>query len=121
MTTDTSEKGLEAILVEGLCERGWTQGKAVDFVPKFGLDLEQLRTFLRNTQPAIEIELDLSNDTATRNKSLDRIAKEITGRGIIDVLRTRRPKRTTKRTALQRCVSCTTARPTRCCLSTCVS
>jgi len=88
MTTDTSEKGLEALLVEGLCERGWTQGNAVDFVPKFGLDLEQLRTFLRTTQPAIEIQLDLSNDTATRNKSLDRIAKEITGRGIIDVLRT---------------------------------
>ena len=88
MTTDTSEKGLEALLVEGLCERGWTRGNAVDFVPKFGLDLEQLRTFLRTTQPAIEIQLDLSNDTATRNKSLDRIAKEITGRGIIDVLRT---------------------------------
>jgi type I restriction enzyme R subunit len=88
MTSDTSEKGLEAILVEGLCERGWTQGKAVDFVPNFGLDLEQLRTFLRITQPAIEIQLDLSNDTATRNKSLDRIAKEITSRGIIDVLRT---------------------------------
>ena len=88
MTTDTSEKGLETILVEGLCERGWTQGKAADFLPKFGLDLEQLRTFLRTTQPAIEIQLDLSNDTATRNKSLDRIAKEITSRGIIDVLRT---------------------------------
>jgi type I restriction enzyme R subunit len=88
MTTDTSEKGLEAILVEGLCERGWTQGKAGDFMPKFGLDLEQLRSFIRATQPAIEIQLDLSNDTATRNKSLDRIAKEITSRGIIDVLRT---------------------------------
>jgi type I restriction enzyme R subunit len=88
MTTDTSEKGLETILVEGLCERGWTQGNAVDFVPKFGLDLDQLRMFLRTTQPAIEIQLDLSNDTATRNKSLDRIAKEITSRGIIDVLRT---------------------------------
>ena len=88
MTTDTSEKGLETILVEGLCERGWTQGKAADFLPKFGLDLDQLRTFLRTTQPAIEIQLDLSNDTATRNKSLDRIAKEITSRGIIDVLRT---------------------------------
>ena len=88
MTTDTSEKGLETILVEGLCERGWTQGNPVDFIPKFGLDLEQLRSFIRATQPAIEIELDLSNDTATRNKSLDRILREITSRGIIDVLRT---------------------------------
>jgi type I restriction enzyme R subunit len=88
MTTDTSEKGLETILVEGLCDRGWTQGEGIDFVPNFGLDLEQLRTFLRTTQPAIEIQLDLANDTATRNKSLDRIAKEITSRGIIDVLRT---------------------------------
>lgn len=88
MATDTSEKGLETILVEGLCEQGWTQGKAADFEPKFGLDLAQLRTFLRATQPVVEIQLDLANDTATRNKSLDRIAKEITSRGIIDVLRT---------------------------------
>jgi len=87
MTTDISEKGLETILVEGLCERGWQQGKASDFVPKFGLDLGRLRTFLRVTQPAVEIALGLSNDTATRNKSLDRIAREITNRGVIDVLR----------------------------------
>ena len=87
MSTDVSEKGLETMLVAGLCDSGWVPGKPQDFNSKFGVDLEQLRLFLRETQPGVEVALDLSNDTATRNKSLDRIAKEITNRGVIDVLR----------------------------------
>ena len=88
MTTDTSEKGLETILVEGLCASGWTAGKNEDFVAKYGLDLEQLHRFIRETQPAVALAIDLDSHTPTQHKSLDRIAKEITSRGIIDVLRT---------------------------------
>ena len=88
MTTDTSEKGLETILVEGLCASGWTAGKNEDFVAKYGLDLEQLHRFIRETQPAVALAIDLDSHTPTQHKSLDRIAKEITNRGIIDVLRT---------------------------------
>jgi len=86
-TTDTSEKGLETLIVDGLCTNGWKQGKASDFVPEFGLDLEQLRGFIRETQPALEVAFDLSNDSPTRRKFLDRLKKQISERGIIDVLR----------------------------------
>jgi type I restriction enzyme R subunit len=87
MTSDVSEKGLETILVEGLCASGWSAGKPEDFVAKYGLDLEQLRRFIRETQPAVALAMDLDSDTATRHKALDRIVKEISNRGIIDVLR----------------------------------
>ena len=86
-TTDTSEKGLETLIVDGLCANGWIQGKASHFVPEFGLDLEQLRSFFRETQPALEVAFDLSNDSPTRRKFLERLKTEITKRGVIDVLR----------------------------------
>jgi len=86
-TTDTSEKGLETLIVEGLCANGWKPGRAQDFVPDFCLDLEQLRAFVRETQPALEIAFDLSNDSPTRRKFLERLKNEITKHGIVKVLR----------------------------------
>src|SRR5690349_20515878 len=87
MPADVSEKGLETLLVDGLCAHGWALGSNVDFDAAFALDLEQLRGFLHDTQPATEIALDLSDDSPTRMKALSRIQGEITSRGIIDVLR----------------------------------
>ena len=86
-TTDTSEKGLETHIVDGLCLNGWKQGKSTDFVAEFGIDLEQLRAFIRETQPALEVALDLSNDSPTRRKFLVRLRDDITRRGVIEVLR----------------------------------
>lgn len=86
-TTDTSEKGLETLIVDGLCLNGWKQGKASDFVSEYGLDLKQLRGFIRETQPALEVALDLANDSPARRKFLERLKSEITKRGIIDVFR----------------------------------
>jgi type I restriction enzyme R subunit len=86
-TSDTSEKALETLIVDGLCAHGWKRGSNADYKPEFALDLEQLRAFIRETQPALEIALDLASDTPTRKKFLDRLVKEITNRGVIDVLR----------------------------------
>jgi type I restriction enzyme R subunit len=86
-TSDTSEKALETLIVDGLCANGWKRGSNADYNPEFALDLEQLRAFIRETQPALEIALDLAADTPTRKKFLDRLVKEITNRGVIDVLR----------------------------------
>ena len=130
-TSDTSEKALETLIVDGLCANGWKRGSNADYKPEFALDLEQLRAFIRETQPALEIALDLASDTPTRKKFLDRLVKEITNRGVIDVLRngvkhgphdvalfygapsrgTRQRQRRTKRTGSPSSGSSTTASP----------
>ncbi|MBQ1062639.1 type I restriction endonuclease subunit R [Micromonospora sp. C41] len=87
MPADTSEKGLETILVEGLCAHGWMHGKSADYSPAFGLDLVQLRSFLEDTQPALAGVLDLDPSSPAGLKTLSRIQGAITKRGVIDVLR----------------------------------
>ena len=87
MATDMSEKGLETILVEGFCDHGWIQGSSGEFDPSWALDLEQLATFLADTQPELVEAFDLHGDSPARTKALARIQGEITSRGIIDVLR----------------------------------
>jgi type I restriction enzyme R subunit len=87
MPADTSEKGLETILVDGLCARGWKLGKSADYSPAFGLDLVQLRQFLDETEPELASQVSLDPATADGLKALSRIQGEITKRGVIDVLR----------------------------------
>ena len=106
MSTDTTEKGLEDIIVkamtgstqpvpmEGAAEAvtpyggtGWILGIAKDFNRDFALDLVQLRAFLEGTQPALAKALDLGNDSPTRLAFLSRLQGEITKHGIIHVLR----------------------------------
>ena len=86
-TTDISEKGLETLLVDGLCQNGWTQGQAFDYSASDAVDIEQLAAFLEATQPAIATAVDIRNDSQTRRKFLDRLKREITNRGVTDVLR----------------------------------
>lgn len=87
MPADTSEKGLETILVEGLCAVGWEQGSPGDYNRSFALDLVQLRGFLEDTQPGLAAQLDLDPANPAGIKTLARIQGEITRRGIIEVLR----------------------------------
>lgn len=88
MPVDTSEKGLETILVEGLCAHGWKPGKSADYSPAFGLDLVQLRQFLDDAQPELSAQLDLDPSSPAGLKTLSRIQGDITKRGVIEVLRT---------------------------------
>ena len=87
MTTDTSEKGLEALIVGDLTEAGWILGDPKDYDREHAVDLAQLRAFLADTQPELAEALDLGQPSPTRLKFLTRLQGEIAKRGTIDTLR----------------------------------
>ncbi|MBM4223492.1 MAG: type I restriction endonuclease subunit R, partial [Gammaproteobacteria bacterium] len=108
MTTDTSERGLEELIVRTMTGRtdvlvpahvatetsvpvaggtGWLLGDATHFDREHCVDLVQLRGFLLATQEHLVEALQLDTDGPTRRKFLARIQGEITKRGTIDVLR----------------------------------
>ncbi len=111
MTTDTSEKGLETLImrhmtgVDGLAVApnmvarppppyggtGYTAGSAQDYDRAHALDVPQLFAFLRATQPESFKRLAMgdANDAKDINrlKFLARLSAEIGKRGVIDVLR----------------------------------
>jgi type I restriction enzyme R subunit len=109
MTTDTSEKGLETIIMrhmtgaDGLAvppnsvaERrlpyggsGYTAGSAQDYDRAHAVDVPLLFAFLSATQPASFKKLAMSDDPRDMNrlKFLARLSSEIGKRGVIDVLR----------------------------------
>ena len=93
MKTDTSEKGLEALIVDYMtaAERSpserWIAGKPEEYDRSYAIDLVQLRAFVAATQPPLIDAFDLDKDSPTRQKFLARLQGEITKRGVIDVLR----------------------------------
>jgi type I restriction enzyme R subunit len=107
MSTDTSERGLERLICTALtghpCDpaqpgqtpiptpasggSGWIGGQAYDYDREYCVDLAQLSTFLRATQPEAAKALNLDEDSPTRRTLLARLQGEITRRGTIDVLR----------------------------------
>jgi len=107
MTTDTSEKGLESLIVEqmtgaasapvgaGFDEEpqpfvglhNWLLGNPADYDRAWTVDINQLRAFLSATQPHLAPPFDLDSDSPVRQKFLARLQGEIGKRGVIDVLR----------------------------------
>ena len=111
MTTDTSEKGLESLIMrhmtgtDGLAvvpnmvaerplaygSRGYTAGSALDYDSAHALDVPQLFAFLRATQPEAFKKLALAEENDAKDinrlKFLARLSGEIGKRGVIDVLR----------------------------------
>jgi type I restriction enzyme R subunit len=108
MTSDTSEKGLEALIVRAMTGRtdvlvpthaatetsvpvaggtGWLLGDPTHYDRDYCIDLVQLRGFLMATQPDALDCLALEVDGPTRRKFLARLQGEISRRGSIDVLR----------------------------------
>ena len=108
MTTDTSERGLEDLIVTAMTGRatlapaaeaeaqitaessrgtGWLLGDARDYDREYCVDLVHLRTFLEETQPEVAAALDLGSDTPVRRKFLARLQSEISRKGVIHVLR----------------------------------
>src|SRR4030042_3165302 len=106
--TDTSEKGLESLIVSTLVgARGevtdrtgigaepdlffggtrYVLGNPSAYDRDHAVDLEKLFEFLRATQPKVLEQLGFSEDTSKRQKFLARLQGEIAKRGIIDVLR----------------------------------
>jgi len=109
MTTDTSEKGLENLIVSALTglplgaglgssDRtayppesygglGYRIGFPRDYDREYAVDLHHLREFLVATQPSVAESLDLQKDSPTRRSFLTRLQGEITKQGVVDVLR----------------------------------
>ena len=108
MTTDTSERELERLIctaltgppfdpgtspTETVSERpstygpGWIGGDPKDYDREYCVDLVQLATFLRETQPEVSEAVDIGQAGPTRRKFLARLQGEITKHGTIDVLR----------------------------------
>jgi type I restriction enzyme R subunit len=87
-TTDTSEKGLETLIVQSLItDAGYVAGESKDFDRDHAVDLTKLLTFLEVTQPEIFAEMGIAEDGPKRFQFLNRLQGEIAKRGVIDVLR----------------------------------
>jgi type I restriction enzyme R subunit len=108
MKTDTSERGLEELIVTAMTGRatlasaleaeaqataeldrgtGWLLGNARDYDREYCVDLAHLRAFLEATQPEVAAALELSSDTPVRRKFLARVESELSRKGVIHVLR----------------------------------
>ena len=105
MKTDTTEAGLETLIVTAMTGdaefpadevrdasalyggTGWLLGHWKDYDRDYAIDLKQLAAFLVMTQPKVADAVDLEHDSPARQKFLARLQGEITKRGIIDVLR----------------------------------
>jgi type I restriction enzyme, R subunit len=108
MVTDTSERGLETLIVRAMTGRtdilvprhvatetavpvagstGWLLGADSHYDREYCVDLVQLRGFLQATQPDLVDAVSLDHEGATRRKFLARLQGQISKRGTIDVLR----------------------------------
>ncbi|MDW7732876.1 MAG: type I restriction endonuclease subunit R [Methanolobus sp.] len=104
MTTDTSERGLESLIMDHMTGKvespdigkeatvlygssHWILGHWKDYDREHAVDLVQLTAFMEDTQEELVGALDLQNDSPARQKFLARLQGEITKRGVIDVLR----------------------------------
>ncbi|MDD2462863.1 MAG: type I restriction endonuclease subunit R [Desulfobulbus sp.] len=88
MKTDTTEKGLESLIVQSLVDQaGYVQGDPKDYDREHAVDLVQLLNFLATTQPETFAHLDIEQEGSKRTQFLHRLQGEIAKRGVIEVLR----------------------------------
>ena len=73
MVTDTTEKGLEALITNSLTSNGWLAGNPQDYLPTHCVDLSHISAFLHATQPETAAGLALDVDSTTRKRFLDRL------------------------------------------------
>jgi hypothetical protein len=85
MLTDTSEKGLETLIVESLIhEAGYLLGRNEDYDWDHAVDLTHLLAFLKDTQPRVVESLGIETDGPSRQQFLHRLQGEIAKRGVRD-------------------------------------
>jgi type I restriction enzyme R subunit len=95
MKTDTTEKGLESLIVQSLVDEvGYVQGDPQDYDREHAVDSIKLLAFLQGTQPEKLEMLNLDPDsfhpshfTPQTSSFLHRLQGEIAKRGVVDVLR----------------------------------
>ena len=87
-TTDTTEKGLESLIVASLvADAGYEDGRNEDYDREHCVDAAKLLAFLNATQPAAVEALGIAVDGPKRQQFLHRLQGEIAKRGVVDVLR----------------------------------
>ncbi len=111
-TSDTSEKGLESLIVHALAGGGQAKaaatpaatdsvvealvpyggagyyfGRSQDYDRDYAVDMKQLLAFVEQTQPDAYQTLCLDADTPKRAQFLTRLSVEVGKRGVVDVLR----------------------------------
>ena len=88
MPTDTSEKGLETILVDYLRDvHQYEQGVSEDYSKDYALDTERVKRFLLSTQKQkVENTACFASEVSER-KFFTELSKQLANRGISDVLR----------------------------------
>lgn len=86
--TDTSERGLESLIVGWLVDRNnYEQGSNNDYNREFALDEMRLLRFLRDTQPDELAKSRVLETEQRKHEFFARLKSEISRRGIADVLR----------------------------------
>ena len=86
--TDTSEKGLETLIVSSLVEEaGYVSRNPGDYDREHAVDLAKLLAFLSGTQAGKVETLGIGEEGPRRTQFLHRLQGEIAKRGVIDVLR----------------------------------
>src|SRR6266550_5223156 len=86
--TDTTEKGVETLIVESLTSKAWyLQSDPNDYDRDYAVDWPKLLAFLKSTQPKVVETLGIVEEGPRRVQFLNRLQGEIAKRGIIDVLR----------------------------------
>ena len=87
-TTDTSEGGLETLIVRHLVEANdYEQGANSDYNREYAIDETRLWRFLGETQPEEMAKLGVFESEEKKRQFLNRLNGEIVKRGVIDVLR----------------------------------
>jgi type I restriction enzyme R subunit len=88
MPTDTSEKGLESLIVASLIEEAeFVAGDPKDYDREHAVDTAKLMAFLKAAQPEVVERLGIGDDGPNRQKFLNRLQGEITKRGVIELIR----------------------------------
>lgn len=88
MAVNTTEKGLEDIIVDYLRDvNGYNQGGSSEYNKTYALLPDRVEAFIRRTQPEKAEELRVFDTATERNKFFARLRDEITKRGVTDVLR----------------------------------
>ncbi|MCL6751181.1 DEAD/DEAH box helicase family protein [Nostoc sp. CCCryo 231-06] len=86
--TDTSEKGLEALIEKSLLtEAAYIKSESGDYDRNYCIDKTQLLQFLRQTQPTQVTKLETSYGKRFEERLFQRISDQIKTRGIVDVFR----------------------------------
>lgn len=84
---DTTEKGLETLIVNALLNAGYVAGRPEDFDREHALDAAKLLEFLQATQPDAVRELGIAQAGPKRLQFFHRLQGELSKSGVVDVLR----------------------------------